>query len=754
MSPSRNLDRSTADIKHNNQEVTSEKNLSKPQRYPDISINSNYPLFIVLLLSFMTRMYNIHEPNHVCWDETHFGKMASWYINRTFFFDVHPPFGKMLIALSGHMTGYNGTFPFEKPGDKYEHWTQYLGMRIFCAILGLSIPAMIYRATYTMTKSMIAALMAGLLIVFDNGMITLTRYILLDPPLLFFISASVLGFAEFSFRHNIETEKQSAFTPNWWFWLAWTGISIGSAFSIKFVGLFTVSLIGFRTIYDLWFALGDTSKPISNFAKHFVARVFCLILVPAALYVSLFWIHLHQLNHSGNGDGFYSSAFQSQLIGNSLHNSSSPAHLAYGAEITIKNYRIGGAYLHSHWHLYPEGVGAKQQQVTTYSHKDSNNKWLIKRGLPNQNSDDIYVRNGDFIILEHLMSKRNLHSHYEMAPLTKRHYQVTCYGENGLGDANDIWKIEKEATQAQGEDDRIYTVRTRFKLIHYLTNCALHSHSKQLPKWGYDQMEVTCNPKLFDKNNLWNIEDNRFEKLPNVSFQNYAPSFLEKFIESHAVMLQGNAGLKPKEGEVTSRPWQWPINYRGQFFSASEGFKIYLLGNPIIWWANIATVPISMIIIFVLILNNKVTKTKHIGRAESRNNDRPVILSSYTEAASWTLFGWSVHYIPFYFMGRVLYFHHYFPAFIFSCMLTAMTCDYVMTVIAISLTSSQSKLERRRYAFLLLMISAILYTFLRFVPLTYGTKGHIDGDSNGTSTETWRKDQELSSLKWLDSWEF
>ena len=27
-------------------------------------------------------------------------------------------------------------------------------------------------------------------------------------------------------------------------------------------------------------------------------------------------------------------------------------------------------------------------------------------------------------------------------------------------------------------------------------------------------------------------------------------------------MLQGNAGLKPKEGEYTSRPWEWPINLR------------------------------------------------------------------------------------------------------------------------------------------------------------------------------------------------
>lgn len=50
--------------------------------------------------------------------------------------------------------------------------------------------------------------------------------------------------------------------------------------------------------------------------------------------------------------------------------------------------------------------------------------------------------------------------------------------------------------------------------------------------------------------------------MPNVSFQVYAPGFFSRFLESHAVMFQGNSGLKPKEGEITSRPWQWPINFR------------------------------------------------------------------------------------------------------------------------------------------------------------------------------------------------
>ncbi|KAF4516843.1 hypothetical protein B566_EDAN006238 [Ephemera danica] len=545
-------------------------------------------LCLVLWCCAPVSLVSIRSLSQTIWDETHFGKMGSWYINRTFFFDVHPPLGKMLIGLSGYLTGYDGRFAFEKPGDKYED-VNYIGMRLFCTALGAAVIPLAFLTVFEMTQSLPAATFASSFILFDVGVLTLTQYILLDPIMLFFVMAAVLGMVK------VHANYHRAFSVQWWSWLLLTGAMLACAMSVKFVGVFVVLLVGAHTATELWEILGDLSKPLKYTLQHFMARVICLIIVPAILYMTFFYIHLQVLNKSGNGDGFYSSAFQSQLQGNSLHNASMPREVAYGAIVTLKNHRTGGGYLHSHWHLYPEGVGARQQQVTAYTHKDDNNRWVLQavaEGDSGEGDEVSLVKSGALVRLEHLVTRRNLHSHKEPAPLTKKHFQVTGYGENGTGDANDVWRV---TVVGGSEGEPLTTVTSKLRFVHVLQHCALTTSTKQLPKWGYEQQEVSCNPNLRDKNSLWNIEDNFFPKLPNVSFEVYAPSFLERFLESHAVMLQGNAGLKPKEGEVTSRPWQWPINYRGQFFSGSS-YRIYLLGNPIIWWGNLA-----FLVIFLLL---------------------------------------------------------------------------------------------------------------------------------------------------------
>lgn len=355
-------------------------------------------------------------------------------------------------------------------------------------------------------------------------MITLNQYILLDPPLLFFMTASVMGMVKVSKF----TETCQSFTKKWWLWLMFTGTMLACTISVKFVGLFVVLLVGLQTVCDLWNVLGDLTMPIFYSVKQLVARAAALIVWPIFLYVFFFYIHLTVLNKSGNGDGFYSSGFQSRLIGNSLYNASMPREVAYGAVITLKNHKTGGGYLHSHFHLYPKSVGARQQQITTYTHKDDNNKWLIKPYDKESygKKNVTIVRNGDLVRLEHLQTRRNLHSHNEKAPITVKHFQVTGYGEvdifqfsflqwiiafiqqNGTGDANDIFKILNPNGR---EGEPIQTVSSKFKLIHYFQHCAVTSSGKQLPKWGFEQQEISCNPNLRDKNALWNVEDNYFE---------------------------------------------------------------------------------------------------------------------------------------------------------------------------------------------------------------------------------------------------
>lgn len=703
------------------------KQADRPVRPSSGIMEAGAVLGVVTVLSFISRFYRLAEPPHVCWDETHFGKMGSYYINRTFFFDVHPPLGKMLIGFAGHLTGYNGSFSFLKPGQSYGSHS-YVGMRGFCAFLGAGLPPFIFLIVLQLARSVAVALLASLLVLLDTGCITLSQYILLDPILMFFIMGAVLSMVTF------QSSSGRPFSAPWWLWLALTGVNLAGAIGVKFVGLFVIILVGVNTARDLWRLLGDLSLTLDVILRHLAARILCLILLPLALYALIFATHFTVLHKSGPGDGFFSSAFQSRLIGNNLHNASMPEHLAYGSVITLKNVRTATGYLHSHWHLYPEGVGARQQQVTTYSHKDHNNLWIVKKHDAEYDSEAPleFVRHGDIVRLEHKATGRNLHSHQREAPLTKKHLQVSAYGTNGTGDSNDFWRIE-----VTGGKNRVKVLRSQIRLLHLSTGCVLGSSGKTLPKWGWEQGEVTCSPYLHETpNTLWNVEDHENGRLPNISVSILKPSFLEALAESHIVMLRANSGLKPKEHEVTSKPWHWPINFQGLRFSGvnATDFRIYLLGNPVIWWLNLG----SLVLYVVLALCAAVS----LQRGFSVSSDVKDVFTLLLESGGQLMLGWLLHYVPFYFMGRVLYYHHYFPAMLFSSMLTAVTFSCFLQLCAAVLSPS-----RRRPAYAAgigLLAGTLLYSFYLFHPLAYGMVGSLADEA----------DSPMAGLRWMDSWDF
>ena len=81
--------------------------------------------------------------------------LSDWSLYRTFFFDVHPPLGKMLIAGMGAVTGYNGSFHFSSPNEEYGEHPVY-GMRVLCTIVGREL--LEFHNTYIWRRSLIVML--------------------------------------------------------------------------------------------------------------------------------------------------------------------------------------------------------------------------------------------------------------------------------------------------------------------------------------------------------------------------------------------------------------------------------------------------------------------------------------------------------------------------------------------------------------------------------------------------------------------
>ena len=179
-----------------------------------------------------------------------FGKFGSHYLQREFYFDVHPPLGKMLVGLSGWLAGYNGTFEF-KSGETYPEELNYTFMRQFNSAFGALCVPLAYYTAKALNFRKPTVWFVTLMVLFENSYATISRFILLDSMLLFFTFTTVLCWAQF---HG---QQKKPFSPEWGFWLMMTGLSIGCVCSVKWVGMFGTALVGIYTIEDLWHKFGD-----------------------------------------------------------------------------------------------------------------------------------------------------------------------------------------------------------------------------------------------------------------------------------------------------------------------------------------------------------------------------------------------------------------------------------------------------------------------------------------------------------------
>jgi dolichyl-phosphate-mannose-protein mannosyltransferase len=521
-----------------------------------------------------------------------------------------------------------------------------------------------------------------LLFIFENGFTSIGRLILLDSYMLSF-TACVAYFLTRLFYRSFRTLD-----------LFYLGASLGMVLSVKWIGCLTTAFVGLLIIREI---LGQAAskQPLKSVAYNFGRFALYLIILPILFYVALFFVHFQIVNNSSSDDGHMSSIFQASLNGNNYK--MNRKYISFGTRVTIKSQiEGGGGYLHSHDHKYPNSESSNFNQITTYSHKDENNSWVIQK-VTEKTEDALFVGDGDELVFYHLETKKYLSVEEDKAYLSDG--LLVSASPRPLSHKN-VFTVEIYKDTRKSEK-HLKSLTTLFKIRHKETGAYLSVSGEKYPSWGFEQGEVVAiqrQEKIKDNSILWNVEENTSDKISEdvnpIYTDIYKNLFFRNFIEHNIVMYKTNKSfvqdddLEPER--IVSRPYEWPFLRRGLRMCSwdSKALKFYMFGNPLVWYTATLCVLIAPLKFIFRCL-----KFKRCGKTMAKSEGFVVFLS---------FGGWCFHYLPFFLVGRVLYFHHYYPALFFS------------------IFSIGYMLKGVRLEYLKIYVLACVVSYLLYSGLTYG----------------------------------
>ena len=334
-----------------------------------------YALGALLILGLITHFILFGFPQALVFDEVYFSKFILAYTHGTYFFDVHPPLGKLSMEVFGRLFGFipNSSFnPFPfinypSIGDPIP--LSFVYVRLLPLIAGILIPLVVYIFCRQIKISRQASLFAGLALIFENSLEVQSRFMFMDCQLILYgFLALVLYFFAKKLRDT------NGYT--WRFWLVFfsSAFFATASFSVKWTGLAFTGLICLIEIMDQIRGL-YAKKVTQNIAlktKAFVHAIIHSILrttslaivfvaIFASLYIGLLALHLTLLPETGDGDAYMSPEFQSALEGNPLYYDTTfekPSLMSRVSELNYSLYYYQSTLTKDHpysskWYTWP-----------------------------------------------------------------------------------------------------------------------------------------------------------------------------------------------------------------------------------------------------------------------------------------------------------------------------------------------------------------------------------------------------------------
>ncbi|KAG9137339.1 hypothetical protein Leryth_027433, partial [Lithospermum erythrorhizon] len=149
-----------------------------------------------------------------------------------------------------------------------------------------------------------------------------------------------------------------------------------------------------------------------------------------------------------------------------------------------------------HSHEVPYGSGSGQQSVTGFPDVDDGNSyWIVRPALNSSEKQRDSIQSGTVIKLQHMGTRRWLHSHLHKSPISGNN-EVSCFGDDNQSDTGDHWRLDIEGNGKTWRQDQ------KIRLHHIDTGGYLHSHNKKYSRIAGGQQEV-CGMKAKCADNIW-----------------------------------------------------------------------------------------------------------------------------------------------------------------------------------------------------------------------------------------------------------
>lgn len=669
------------------------------------SMNEIFPMFFLLFLSIVTRLFMIQTPPVSVFKEKQTFHSVYEYLNRSFFLEKIQPTVGLLTSFLFSLTN-------QKKNIKKEE--ELVG---FCFVLIRTIVAtvcsFIVPISYLTLRfagcSTFSSLLTSLFILFENGIILSTRFVQPTSFLLFFFS--LMFFSWILFKKNENQKFES-------FFMFLVGFFGGFVLTTHLFGFIYYVPVIFLSFWTLWIDFPE--KPAKCLFKKIMKIFSYLILTPLFIYFLFFYIHFTVLKRIGKKTCFSTRELQQSLDGGITIETNKKVY--YGSTIVLRQERPENGYLHSNIKRYPSG--SKQQQVTVYHHEDKNNLFKVRRKNSYKESTDEDIeeteilkelKNGDIIRLEHVATGTFLHSHHIEAPISdkKNNNEVSCYGHcpSKISDSNDNWKIEivnrKGDLDKKAKDQQITAINTFIRLTHVNVKCRLHSRNKKLEKWAEFQVEVTCGRDTLKRNSVWVIEKNEHplfkEGTEKVHYKK--KNKIEKIIEVHQSIFE--TGKEDKK-ETHNSPIEWPflktnlLLWEKKDSNLNDVYvqKIILKGNKFVWFSGSFSVLFYILFCFI----NFVLKHMSIFIFQ-KDNKIPKLAQ---ELSFWCLLSYFQHF----FLTRTQTLFDYIPVLYISIILFGIFLNYLFEKISLK--------EKNCISVIGILFSVSFMFFLKNVKETYG----------------------------------